>query len=128
MTKKEKKEYLEQLVANQGNQAGISISPLLNAIIADCEDVFTVTVEENEEDTKNVTNPQAEIDAFIDAVNADPLHNIPKVYISGVVISFSQLEINEDKVNSTVEFVGGHYTLTLSKTPDSSLIVYTANA
>ena len=46
MTKKEKKEYLEQLVANQGNQAGISISPLLNAIIADCEDVFTVTVEE----------------------------------------------------------------------------------
>lgn len=37
MTKKEKK-YLEQLVANQGNQAGISISPLLNAIIADCED------------------------------------------------------------------------------------------
>lgn len=70
MTKKEKKEYMEQLVANQGNQAGISISPLLNAIIADCEDVFTVTV----------------------------------------------------------EFVGGHYTLTLSKTPDSSLIVYTANA
>lgn len=70
MTKKEKKEYLEQLVANQGNQAGISISPLLNAIIADCE----------------------------------------------------------DEVNSTVEFVGGHYTLTLSKTPDSSLIVYTANA
>lgn len=68
MTKKEKKEYLEQLVANQGNQAGISISPLLNAIIADCEDVFTVTVEENEADTKNVTNPQAEIDAFIDAV------------------------------------------------------------
>lgn len=90
MTKKEKKEYLEQLVANQGNQA--------------------------------------EIDAFIDAVNADPLHNIPKVYISGVVISFSQLKINEDEVNSTVEFVGGHYTLTLSKTLDSSLIVYTANA
>lgn len=125
MTKKDKKEYLEQLVANQ---AGISIAPLLSAIIADCEDVFTVTVEDNQEDTKNVTNPQTEIDAFIDAVNADPLHNIPKVYISGVVISFSQLEINEDEINSTVEFVGGHYVLTLSKTPNSSLIVYTANA
>lgn len=58
------------MVANQGNQAGISIAPLLSAIIADCEDVFTVTVEDNQEDTKNVTNPQAEIDAFIDAVNA----------------------------------------------------------
>ena len=126
MTKAEKKKYLEQLVASQGNQSGISISPLLDAIIADCEDVFMV--EDNQEDTKNVTNPQAEIDAFIDAVNADPLHNIPKVYISGVVISFSQLEINEDEINSTVEFVGGHYVLTLSKTPDSSLIVYTANA
>ena len=128
MTKAEKKKYLEQLVASQGNQSGISISPLLDAIIADCEDVFTVMVEDNQEDTKNVTNPQAEIDAFIDAVNADPLHNIPKVYISGVVISFSQLEMNEDELNSTVEFVGGHYVLTLSKTPDSSLIVYTANA
>lgn len=128
MTKAEKKKYLEQLVASQDNQSGISISPLLDAIIADCEDVFTVMVEDNQEDTKNVTNPQAEIDAFIDAVNADPLHNIPKVYISGVVISFSQLEINEDEINSTVEFVGGHYVLTLSKTPDSSLIVYTANA
>lgn len=128
MTKAEKKKYLEQLVASQGNQSGISISPLLDAIIADCEDVFTVMVEDNQEDTKNVTNPQAEIGAFIDAVNADPLHNMPKVYISGVVISFSQLEINEDEINSTVEFVGGHYVLTLSKTPDSSLIVYTANA
>lgn len=89
---------------------------------------FTVTVEDNQENTKNVTNPQAEIDAFIDAVNADPLHNIPKVYISGVVISFAQLEINEDEINSTVEMAGGHYVLTLSKTPDSSLIIYTANA
>lgn len=113
------------MVANQGNQAGISIAPLLSAIIADCEDVFTVTVEDNQENTKNVTNPQ---DAFIDAVNADPLHNIPKVYISGVVISFAQLEINEDEINSTVEMAGGHYVLTLSKTPNSSLIIYTANA
>lgn len=64
MTKKDKKEYLEQLVANQGNQAGIS----------------------------------------------------------------AQLEINEDEINSTVEMAGGHYVLTLSKTPDSSLIIYTANA
>lgn len=125
MTKAEKKEYLQQLVASQGNQSGISISPLLDAIIGDCEDVFTVTVEDNEEDTKNVTNPQSEIDAFIDAVNADPLHNIPKVYISGVVIA--QLEINEDEINSTVEMTGGHYVLTLSKTPESSLIIYTAN-
>lgn len=127
MTKAEKKEYLQQLVASQGNQSGISISSLLDAIIGDCEDVFTVTVEDNEEDTKNVTNPQSEIDAFIDAVNADPLHNIPKVYISGVVISFAQLEINEDEINSTVEMTGGHYVLTLSKTPESSLIIYTAN-
>ena len=52
MTKKDKKEYLEQLVANQGNQAGISIAPLLSAIIADCEDVFTVTVEDNQEDNE----------------------------------------------------------------------------
>lgn len=113
------------MVANQGNQAGISIAPLLSAIIADCEDV---TVEDNQENTKNVTNPQAEIDAFIDAVNADPLHNIPKVYILGVVISFAQLEINEDEINSTVEMAGGHYVLTLSKTLNSSLIIYTANA
>jgi hypothetical protein len=70
MTKKDKKEYLEQLVANQGNQAGISIAPLLSAIIADCE----------------------------------------------------------DEINSTVEMAGGHYVLTLSKTPNSSLIIYTANA
>lgn len=69
MTKKDKKEYLEQLVANQGNQAGISIAPLLSAIIADCE----------------------------------------------------------DEINSTVEMAGGHYVLTLSKTPNSSLIIYTAN-
>lgn len=70
MTKKDKKEYLEQLVANQGNQAGISIAPLLSAIIVDCE----------------------------------------------------------DEINSTVEMAGGHYVLTLSKTPNSSLIIYTANA
>ena len=70
MTKKDKKEYLEQLVANQGNQAGISIAPLLSAIIADCE----------------------------------------------------------DEINSTVEMAGGHYVITLSKTPNSSLIIYTANA
>lgn len=70
MTKKDKKKYLEQLVANQGNQAGISIAPLLSAIIADCE----------------------------------------------------------DEINSTVEMAGGHYVLTLSKTPNSSLIIYTANA
>lgn len=40
----------------------------------------------------------------------------------------AQLEINEDEINSTVEMAGGHYVLTLSKTPDSSLIIYTANA
>lgn len=69
MTKEDKKEYLEQLVANQGNQAEISIAPLLSAIIADCE----------------------------------------------------------DEINSTVEMAGGHYVLTLSKTPNNSLIIYTAN-
>lgn len=45
------------MVANQGNQAGISIAPLLSAIIADCEDVFTVTVEDNQEDTKKRNEP-----------------------------------------------------------------------
>lgn len=34
----------------------------------------------------------------------------------------------EDEINSTVEMAGGHYVLTLSKTPNSSLIIYTANA
>ena len=57
MTKKDKKEYLEQLVANQGNQAGISIAPLLSAIIADCEDVFTVTVEDNQEKYEKRNEP-----------------------------------------------------------------------
>lgn len=116
------------MVANQGNQAELVLPRCYPLLLQIARTFFTVTVEDNQEDTKNVTNPQAEIDAFIDAVNADPLHNIPKVYISGVVISFAQLEINEDEINSTVEMAGGHYVLTLSKTPDSSLIIYTANA
>lgn len=33
MTKQEKKEYLQKFVASQGTQAGLSITPLLEAII-----------------------------------------------------------------------------------------------
>lgn len=127
MTKKEKINYLKEFVDSQGTQIGLSALSLLEEIINDCEDVFVVTVEYNQEDTKNVTNTQEEIDEFIDDVNSDPFHNIPKVYISGVVISFTQLEINEDEINSSLEFNGGHYVLTLSKTPNSSLIIYTPN-
>lgn len=33
MTKQEQKEYLQKYVASQGTQAGLSITPLLEAII-----------------------------------------------------------------------------------------------
>lgn len=33
MTKQEQKEYLQKFVASQGTQAGLSITPLLEAII-----------------------------------------------------------------------------------------------
>lgn len=127
MTKKDKKEYLEQLVANQGNQAGISIAPLLEAIINGNDDIFVVTVEDNAENTKKVTNPQEDINNFITAANADPLHNTPKVFIDGVVLAFTQIKVSEDEINGLIFVDGGKYILTLSTTEESSQLVYTAN-
>ena len=98
MTKAEKKKYLEQLVASQGNQSGISISPLLDAIIADCEDVFTVMVEDNQEDTKNVTNPQAEIDAFIDAVNPTRCTTYRKYIFRELLFPFLNWKLTRTKL------------------------------
>lgn len=128
MTKKEKTEYMRSLVASQGTQMGISLPPLLEEIISGCEDVFVVEVEENNATTKIVTNTQEDIDAFIDAANEDPFRNVPKVHISGVVLSFSQLEVNDDEVDATVNMVTGHYVLKLSKTPGSSQLTFTAKS
>lgn len=114
MTKAEKLQYLQDYVASQGTQAGLSIATLLEEIINGNDDVFAVNVEDNEAETKNVTNAQEEIDAFVDAVNADPLHNIPKVFISGAVLTFAQLEVTEDVVNGSVSVAG------------QSKVVYTA--
>ena len=61
MTKQEQKEYLQKFVASQGTQAGLSITPLLEAIINGNDDIFVVTVEDNAENTKKVTNPQEDI-------------------------------------------------------------------
>ena len=65
MTKQEQKEYLQKFVASQGTQAGLSITPLLEAIINGNDDIFVVTVEDNAENTKKVTNPQDEINGLI---------------------------------------------------------------
>lgn len=126
MTKAEKLQYLQDYVASQGTQAGLSIAALLEEIINGNDDVFVVNVEDNEAEMKNVTNAQDEIDAFVDAVNADPLHNIPKVFISGAVLTFAQLEVTEDVVNGSVSVAGGSYALTLSKETGQSKVVYTA--
>lgn len=127
MTKQEQKKYLETYVASQGTQVGLSISPLLEAIIDGNDDIFVVTVEDNVETTKKVTNSQTDIDNFIAAANADPLHNTPKVYIDGVVLAFTQIEIAEDEINGLIFVDGGKYVLTLSTTEESSQLVYTAN-
>lgn len=126
MTKAEKLQYLQDYVASQGTQAGLSIAALLEEMISGNDDVFAVNVEDNEAETKNVTNAQEEIDAFVDAVNDDPLHNIPKVFISGAVLTFAQLEVTEDVVNGSVSVAGGSYALTLSKEARQSKVVYTA--
>ena len=127
MTKYEKLEYLDQYVANQGNEAGLSIAPLLRAIIEENEDIFDVQVEDTEVNDRLVINEQIAIDEFIDAVNADPLHNKARVSFPGVVLSFAQMEYEDDQVNAMVELTGGKYSLTLSKTPGNSQLLYTPN-
>ena len=127
MTKYEKLEYLDQYVANQGNEAGLSIAPLLRAIIEENEDIFDVQVEDTEVNDRLVINEQIAIDEFIDAVNADPLHNKARVSFPGVVLSFAQMEYVDDQVNAMVELTGGKYSLTLSKTPGNSQLLYTPN-
>lgn len=127
MTKQEQKEYLQKFVASQGTQAWLSITPLLEAIINGNDDIFVVTVEDNAENTKKVTNPQEDINNFITAANADQLHNTPKVFIDGVVLAFTQIEVSEDEINGLIFVDGGKYILTLSTTEESSQLVYTAN-
>ena len=127
MTKQEQKQYLQTFVASQGTQAGLNITPLLEAIINGNDDIFVVTVEDNTENTKKVTNPQRDIDNFIVAANADPLHNTPKVFIDGVVLAFTQIELSEDEINGLIFVDGGKYLLTLSTTEGNSHLVYTAN-
>lgn len=124
MTKQEQKQYLQNFVASQGTQVGLGITPLLEAIIDSNESIFVVTVENNQETTKNVTNTQSEIDAFISAVNQDPLHNTPKAFIDGVVLSFDYVEVNEDELTGVVNVDAGKYILTLSTTEGSSQLVY----
>ena len=127
MTKQEQKQYLQTLVASQGSQAWLNITPLLEAIINGNDDIFVVTVEDNTENTKKVTNPQRDIDNFIAAANVDPLHNTPKVFIDGVVLAFTQIELSEDEINGLIFVDGGKYLLTLSTTEGNSHLVYTAN-
>jgi len=127
MTKYEKLEYLDQYVASQGNEAGLSIAPLLRAIIEENEDIFDVQVEDTEVNDRLVINEQIAIDEFIDAVNADPLHNKARVSFPGVVLSFAQMEYEDDQVNAMVELTGGKYSLTLSKTPGNSQLLFTPN-
>lgn len=127
MTKYEKLEFLDQYVASQGNEAGLSIAPLLRAIIEENEDIFDVQVEDTEVNDRLVINEQIAIDEFIDAVNADPLHNKARVSFPGVVLSFAQMEYVDDQVNAMVELTGGKYSLTLSKTPGNSQLLFTPN-
>lgn len=127
MTKYEKLEYLETYIASQGNEAGLGLAPLLRSIIEENEDIFDVQVEDTELNDRLVTNEQVAIDEFIDAVNADPLHNKARVSFPGVVLSFAQMEYEDDQVNAMVELTGGKYSLRLSKTSGQSELVFTPN-
>lgn len=127
MTKYEKLDYLQKYVASQGTQAGLSISPLLLSIIEENEDIFDVQVEDTQVNDRLVLNEQLAIDEFIDAVNADPIHNKARVSFPGVVLSFAQMEYEEDEVNALVELTGGKYRLKLSKTPGESQLIFTPN-
>lgn len=126
MTKYEKIEYLEKCIASQGREAGLGISDLLRAIIEENEDVFDVQVEDTEVNDRLVINEQIAIDEFIDAVNADPIHNKVRVSFPGVVISFAQMEYENDQVNAMVEMTEGKYFLKLSKTPGQSELRFTS--
>lgn len=128
MTKAEKLAYLTKYVSTQGTQVGLSLSPLLKEIITATEEVFVVSVEDNEDTTKEVTTEQAYINAFISAVNDDPLHNVAKVqFENGVVLSFNHMEHTETSVTAIVQDTDGHYTLTLDTTEGHSVLTYTAN-
>lgn len=127
MTKYEKLEYLDKLVASQGTQAGLSLAPLLRHMIEENEDIFDVQVEDNEDNSRTVINEQLAIDEFIDAVNADPLHNKARVSFPGAVLTFVQMEYTDDEVNAIVEVTGGKYSLRLSKVVGNSMLVYSNN-
>lgn len=127
MTKYEKLEYLETYIASQGNEAGLGLAPLLRSIIEENEDIFDVQVEDTEVNDRLVTNEQVAIDEFIDSVNADPLHNKARVSFPGVVLSFAQMEYEDDQVNAMVELTEGKYSLRLSKTLGQSELVFTPN-
>lgn len=128
MTKYEKLEYLETYITSQGNEAGLGLAPLLRSIIEENEDIFDVQVEDTEVNDRLVTNEQVAIDEFIEAVNADPLHNKARVSFPGVVLSFSQIEYEDDQVNAMVELTGGKYSLRLSKTPGQSELTFIPNS
>ena len=55
------------------------------------------------------------------------MHNTPKVFIDGVVLAFTQIEVSEDEINGLIFVDGGKYILTLSTTEENSQLVYTAN-
>lgn len=101
--------------------------PLLRSIIEENEDIFDVQVEDTDVNDRLVTNEQVAIDEFIDAVNADPLHNKARVSFPGVVLSFAQMEYENDQVNAMVELTGGKYSLRLSKTPGQSELMFIPN-
>lgn len=128
MTKYEKLDYLTRWVESQGTQAGLSIVPLLRNMIEENEDIFDVEVEDTEVNGRLVVNEQIAIDEFIDAVNADPIHNVARVHIKGVVLHFVQIEYTESEVHSFVEIMGGKYTLKLSREVGQSELTYTPNA
>ena len=136
MTTTEMREYLEAYVASQGTQVGLGVAPLLESIIDALEgaadasktaSVFVVELEDTVETTKAVTNEQDDIDAFIDAANEAPGLNVPVAHDAGAVITFAQLEVTDDTVNGSLDIGGGHYALTLSKTPGASQLTYIAN-
>lgn len=128
MTKYEKLEILQKCVQSQGNEAGLGISELLRHMIEENEDIFDVQVEDTEVNDRLVINEQLAIDEFIDAINADPLHNKARVSFPGVVLSFQQMEYSDDQVNAMVEMEDGKYSLLLSKTTGNSHLTFTPNA
>lgn len=128
MTKYEKLEILQKCVQSQGNEAGLGISNLLRHMIEENEDIFDVQVEDTEVNDRLVINEQLAIDEFIDAINADPLHNKARVSFPGVVLSFQQMEYSDDQVNAMVEMEDGKYSLLLSKTIGNSHLTFTPNA